>query len=388
MKRIYFDHAASTPMDPLVATEVNRALHGCFGNASSLHFEGVQAKEQVDSARQRMSALLRCHQEEIIFTSGGTESNNLALKGYALAHSGKGNHILVSAIEHDCILNTCRWLQRIGFRITAIPVNSDGLVDPEDVKNLIEPSTLLISVMHVNNETGAIQPIAKIGQIAHEHGIAFHTDACQSFGKLSIVPEIIQADMITINAHKIYGPKGVGALYVKKGTALEPLLHGGGQEFGIRSTTENLAGILGFIKAAELSYVRMEEDRAHALRLRERLITNLEAMFENVYFNGAVHSVPGIVNFSFRDQEGEGMRLLLSLDEMGISVSAGSACSANHSNASGSHVLSAMGLNPIEARGAVRVSFGRFNTTEEVDQLCQSLKSIKNQFHPSYNNVL
>lgn len=386
MKRIYLDNAASTPTDPLVVETMARYSDACFGNASSMHSHGTRAKEVLEDARARLATMLNCQPEELYFTSGGTESNNWAIKGFAFANRSKGNHIIISAIEHDCILNACRWLQEQGFRITMLSVNESGIVDPGTVKKSITDDTILVSVMHVNNELGTIQPIGEISRILRERNIAFHTDACQSFGKIE--PDILNnpVDLISVNAHKIYGPKGTGALYIRKGTRIEPLLHGGGQERGLRSTTENIPGIMGFVKAVEIIRERQHEEQHKIKSLSELLISKLSGMFENVYFNGDLEQrIPGILNFAFAGQEGEAIRLLFMLDEEGISVSTGSACSSNHSESSGSHVLKAIGRNPVEARGAIRVSIGRYNTEEDIERLCAALLRITQQLHPIYS---
>ena len=315
MRRIYLDNAASTPVDPKVLASVRSAMDDCYGNASSLHTEGTRAKEILEQSRATLASLLHCSPEEVFFTSGGTESNNWAIKGFAFANYDKGNHIIVSSIEHECILNTCKWLSTLGFQITYLPVDYAGSVNPGILSGLIRNETILVSVMHVNNEIGTIQPLSEIGQITREKGIAFHTDACQSFGKIPVNPAESGLDMMSVNAHKIYGPKGVGALYVRKGTKIEPLLHGGGQEKGYRSTTENIPGIVGFVKAAEICQENMEKERIRINILRKKLIYRLSEQFENVYFNGDLeNSVPGIINFAIRGQEGEAIRLLFLLD--------------------------------------------------------------------------
>ena len=382
MNRIYLDNAATTPVDPLVLESMNQAFKECFGNASSMHTDGTLAKERLENARARLAEILTCSPEEVYFTSGGTEANNWGLKGFAFANRTKGNHIIVSAIEHDCVLNTCIWLQEQGFRITMLPVGETGVIDPESVTEPLKPETILISVMHVNNELGTIQPVSEIGRIAHENNIAFHTDACQSFGKIFLNAETLNADMISINAHKIYGPKGTGALIIRKGTMIEPLLHGGGQERGFRSTTENIPGIEGFVRAAELCKVYKTDDTVKIRSLSDLLISGLREKFENVYFNGNLQQrIPGILNFAFSGQEGEAMRIMLMLDEEGISVSAGSACSANHTG-SGSHVLNVIGKNPVEARGAIRASIGRFNTEKDIIKFIEALLRIKKKLNP------
>jgi cysteine desulfurase len=380
MKGIYLDNAASTPVDPSVLETLNRTFSDCYGNASSMHSNGTEAKEVLEHSRYKLATVLNCHPDDVYFTSGGTEANNWALKGFAFANSSKGNHIIISSIEHECVQNASRWLHHHGFQITQIPVDQSGVVNSGSIEKAITDKTILISVMHVNNELGTIQPISEIGQIARDSKIAFHTDACQSFGKIPIDAGSMAVDLISINAHKIYGPKGTGALVIRKGIQIEPLLHGGGQERGLRSTTENIPGIAGFVKAAEVCKVMQVEEQIRIDQLSRKLISRLTGDFENVYFNGNQEMrVPGIVNFAFSGQEGHAIRVLLMLDEESIFVSTGSACSSNHYDSNGSHVLKAIGRNPVEARGAIRVSLGRFNTETEIDFFCDALFRIMNK---------
>jgi cysteine desulfurase len=359
-----------------------------FGNASSLHSYGTHAKEVLDRSRRKLAAFIGAEPEEIIFTSGGTESNNLAVKGIAFANRSKGNHIIVSTIEHDCILNACKWLETQGFYITYLPVDSSGQVDTVEMKKFINPKTILVSIMHANNEIGTLEPIAEIGDICNYYNVPFHSDACQSFGKIPIDVRKTRIDLLTINSHKIYGPKGVGALYVRKGTNITPLLHGGGQESGIRSTTENLPGIVGFVNASELCVEEMKTESSRLTHLRNNLTQFLFENFENVYINGStVNKLPGLLNFSFHGLEGETMRLLLLLDEKGIAVSAGSACSSNDKTHNASHVLQAIGLNQFEARGSIRVSFGRYSSDKDLERfkisLSESVNSLTSIFSGS-----
>ena len=373
-KRIYLDNAATTCLDDRLLEVMLPLFNKQFGNSSSLHSYGVEAKNVLDQAHEQLAGFIGASPDELIFTSGGTESNNFAIKGIAFANRHKGNHIIVSSIEHNCILNSCKWLEEQGFYITYLPVDHNGIVDLDFLERAINPKTILASVMYANNEIGTIEPIDEIGRICRAKNVLFHCDACQSFGKVpvNVVPSNI--DLLTINSHKIYGPKGVGALYVRKGTSIMPLLHGGGQEHGLRSTTENIPGIAGFAKAAELCMDEMEKETIRLTRLRKRFTDFLYDEFENAYINGHdKQRLPGHVNFSFHGLEGETIRLLLLLDELGIAVSAGSACSSNHgSNAS--HVLQAIGLNPFEARGGIRVSFGRFTSESDIDYCLSALK--------------
>jgi cysteine desulfurase len=283
------------------------------------------------------------------------------------------------------VLNVCKWLETQGFYITYLPVDSTGVVDVNELKKYINPKTILVSIMHANNEIGTLEPIAEIGQICKNYNVPFHSDACQSFGKIQIKVNEAGLDLLTINSHKIYGPKGVGALYVRKGVNIIPLLHGGGQESGIRSTTENLPGIVGFVNAAELCIEEMKTESSNLLRLRKNLTDFLFDNFDNVYINGSIDDkLPGLLNFSFHGLEGETMRLLLLLDEKGIAVSAGSACSSNDKTHNASHVLQAIGLNQFEARGSIRVSFGRYSTEEDLEKfkvaLTESINSLTSIF--------
>jgi len=375
--RIYLDNAATTPTDGRVLEAMLPFLTNAYGNASSLHHFGTQAREAVEKARKTLAALLVCDTDEIIFTSGGTEANNMALKGVAFANRHKGNHIIVSSIEHECILNTCRWLETQGYRVSYLPVTKHGFVDPERLEKEINADTILVSVMHANNEIGTIQPVKKIGKICQVHGVYFHSDACQTFGKIPVDPG--NFDLLTINAHKIYGPKGIGALVLKKGTRITPLLHGGGQENGLRSSTEHVAGIVGFARAAELCYEEMEWEMKRIGGLRDKIACHLTDHIENLYFNGSLQNrLPNNSNFCIRGLEGEGVRLLLLLDEAGVALSSGSACSSNGGNPA-SHVLEAIGLNQFEARGSIRISLGRFNTAEEIDRLLDILTNQINK---------
>jgi cysteine desulfurase len=383
--RIYLDNAATTPMDPFVLDAMMPFLSGKFGNASSLHSFGTESKDSLEKFRKIFATLIGVNAEEVIFTSSGTESNNLAIKGIAFANRNKGNHIIVSSIEHDCILNACKWLETQGFFITYLPVDENGLVNPEDVKKFISPKTILVSVMHANNEIGTIQPLEEIGKICKERNIYFHSDACQSFGKVKIDFGKMNLDMLTLNSHKIYGPKGVGALIVKKGVNITPWLHGGGQESGMRSSTENIAGIAGFVKAAELCIQDLKKESEKLTKLRDKIIKEILFNIENAYLNGhPLQRLPNNVNIGISGMEGETIRLLLLLDEEGIAVSAGSACSNNDMSKGASHVLQALGRDQFEARGSIRISLGRFNTEKEADIFIQVLKKTLKKLTPIF----
>jgi cysteine desulfurase len=387
MKRIYLDNAATTPVDDRVVAAMMPFFNGNYGNASSLHTFGTKAKIALEQFRETIASCIGANAGEIVFTSGGTESNNFAIKGLAFAHRAKGNHIIVSAIEHDCVLNTCKWLETQGFYVTYIPVDNHGIVDTEILEKYITPKTVLVSVMFANNEIGTVEPVENIGAVCSRHDVFFHSDACQAFGKIPIDVEKCGIDLLTVNAHKIYGPKGVGALYIRKGTVIEPLLHGGGQENGYRSTTENIAGIAGFAEAARICHEEMKVESVRQASLRNQLQEALLEMFDNVYFHGhREHRLPGLLSFSLSGMEGETIRLLLHLDEMGIAVSAGSACSSNDAGHHSSHVLQATGLNQFEARGAIRASLGRFTTEQDIRNFQLALKQAIPRLNTIYSH--
>jgi cysteine desulfurase len=377
MKKIYLDNSASTAVDPRVIEEMLPYFSLAYGNASSLHAFGREAKMALEDSRAKLASFIKAKPQEIIFTSCGTESNNFALKGIAYANRAKGNHIIVSSIEHDCVLNACSWLKGEGFQISYLAVDKDGMVDIGALKKEIRDETVLVSVMHANNEIGTIESIDQIGKLCRERGIYFHSDACQSFGKIPISVDTQYIDLLTINAHKIYGPKGVGALFIKEGTKVIPWQHGGGHEMGMRSATENIPGIVGFAKAAELCIEELEVESERLLSLREKIINSVLEQIPFAYLNGhRTIRLPNNVNIGFYGLEGEAISLLLKLDEAGIAVSSGSACSSNEAQNKTSHVLSAIGLDPVRARGALRVSLGRYNTKEEVDYFIHKLSEV------------
>lgn len=385
-KRIYFDNAATTRIDQRVLDAMIPFFTESYGNASSMHEFGSKAKEALSNSRKTIADSIHAMPDEIIFTSSGTEANNLAIKGVAVKNRSKGNHIIVSSIEHDCILNTSHYLGEQGFSITYLPVDSSGIIDPQLLEKALRPDTILVSVMHANNEIGTIQPLQEIGKTCHEHGVLLHTDACQSFGKIPINVLTQNIDLLTLNAHKIYGPKGIGALYIRKGISIIPMLHGGGQESGVRSSTENVPAIVGFAKATELCINEMASESNRIKEMRDYFANYLLTNYEDVYINGSQqHRLYNNLNFSFHGLEGETIRLLLLLDEMGIAVSAGSACSSNDKSNNASHVLQAIGLNQFEARGAVRVSFGRFNTMEEVKCFTEIIGSVVGQLNSIFS---
>ncbi|MCK4812023.1 MAG: cysteine desulfurase NifS [Methanosarcinales archaeon] len=370
MKRIYLDHAATTAVDREVVQAMVPYFTERFGNASSLHTFGRDANRALASAREGVADALGADAEEIIFTSGGTESDNLALRGSLPGHKG---HIITSSIEHPAILKTCRHLEDLGCDVTYLPVDADGLVDPGDVESAITSATRLISVMHANNEIGTIQPVSEIGAIASDHGIPFHTDAVQSFGKTEIDVRKMNIDMLSLSSHKIYGPKGVGALYIRKGVKIAPLVYGGGHEHGIRAGTENVSGIVGFAKAVSLACERFESDTAHLVKLRDMLIDGVFDSIDDVFLNGhPTKRLPNNANMRFMFVEGEAM--LIHLDIKGIAVSTGSACSS--ASLDPSHVLLALGISPEDVHGSIRFTHGRENTEEEIKYVLDVLPAI------------
>lgn len=373
MRRVYLDHSATTPMRPEVKEAMLPFLEDQYGNPSSVHGWGQQAKRALEEAREKIAAAIGAKPEEIIFTSGGTEADNLAIIGAALAYQKKGRHVITSSIEHHAALDSAKHLEKIGFKVTFLPVTPEGLVQVSDVEEAITPETILISVMHVNNEVGTIQPVAEIGRLAHAHGIIFHTDAVQSLGKLPVDVNNLQADLLSISAHKIYGPKGVGALYVRRGVRLEPLLHGGGQERKRRPGTENIPGIVGFGRAAELAVAEMPAESRRLAALRDRLIDKIMSSIDHVVLTG--HRSQRVYNHaSFWMEYVEGESMLLSLDMQGVAASSGSACTSGSLDPS--HVLLAMGLPPEVAHGSLRFSLGRDNTEEDIDYVAAILPGI------------
>ncbi|MGD0814602.1 MAG: cysteine desulfurase family protein [Verrucomicrobiota bacterium] len=377
-RRIYLDNSATTPLDPRVVQAMLPFLDSVFGNPSSLHQEGREAHECLDRARSQVAALLNADPGEIFFTASGTESDNLALTGIIEARGGSGNHIITSAIEHPAILETCRSHQKRGVEVTSLPSDSDGLIDPDELARAFRPTTRLVSIMTANNVVGTVQPINELARIARDHGVPFHTDAVQAAGRIPINVQTQPVDLLSLSAHKIYGPKGVGALFVRKGTPIAPIINGGGQERGLRSATENMAGIAGLGCAAEIASAEMSAEAARLVKLRDRIIETVPDLLPNAYLIGHRHRrLPGHVCLGFAGLEGESIRLLLSLDEAGIAVSTGSACSAHHAHQP-SHVLQAMGFDPVRARGSLRVTLGRFNTDTDVEAFLRVLpKKIK-----------
>ncbi|MEK6936238.1 MAG: cysteine desulfurase family protein [Nanoarchaeota archaeon] len=375
MKKVYLDNAATTPVDERVVKEMLPYFTGKFGNASSKHLLGQEAKRALEESRHIIAKSIGAKDDEIIFTSSGTESNNLVLKGLFFTNkdnkTGK-NHIITTKIEHDCILNSCKWLKTQGAEITYLNVNSQGFIDLNELKNSINPRTLVVSIIHGNNEIGTIQDIEAIGKICREKNVYFHTDACQSYTKVEIDVKKQNLDFVTLNAHKIHGPKGVGALYIKKGIEITPLLHGGGHERNIRSSTENIPGIVGFAKAVSLTQGLFgpSSDIKKMITLRDYLIDEL-LKIPHTKLNGSVGEkrLCNNINVCFNNIEGEAIGGYL--DAYGISSSTGSACSS-HSLES-SHVLKAIGLNDLQANSSLRLSLSRFNTKQEIDFVLEKL---------------
>ena len=373
MERIYLDYAATTPCDPQVVEAMKPYFSEKFGNASSIHSFGQEAKKGMEDARQMLADFLGAMADEIVFTSGGTESNNFAIFGVAGAQEKKGNHIITSAIEHHAVHEPCKVLGKKGYSVTYVKVDKDGLVDPQDIKKAITDKTILISIMHANNEIGVIQPIAEIGKIAKEKGVAFHTDAVQTLGHIPANVFELNVDLLSLSAHKFYGPKGVGALYIRKGTRINKFLHGGDQEKGTRASTSNVSGIVGLGKAIELCKQKMTDEANLQLILRDSLIKGLLQKIDRAYLNGhpAVR-LPNNVNISFEYIEGESM--LLNLDILGVAASTGSACTS--SSLEPSHVLLAIGRSHETAHGSLRFTLGRWTKKSDIDYVLEVLPPI------------
>lgn len=373
MKRIYMDNAATTAVLPEVVEAMLPYFTQYYGNPSSIHAIGRDARRAVDAARKSVAASIGAQPQEIYFTSGGTESDNWALKGAAFAGRKKGNHIITSAIEHHAILHPCQWLEKQGFEVTYLPVDENGLVSPQSVADAIRDNTILISIMAANNEIGTIQPIAEIGRIAREKRILFHTDAVQAVGAIPVDVTTWNVDMLSLSGHKFHGPKGVGALYIRKGVRIDSLLAGGAQERGRRATTENLPGIVGLAKALEIAVAHMEENSARLIRMRDRLIKGLLSSIPDTRLNGhPTLRLPNNVNVSVRYIEGEAQ--LLRLDLQGICGSSGSACTSGSLDPS--HVLLAIGLSHEIAHGSLRLTLGIDNTEEDVDYVLSVMPEI------------
>ena len=375
---VYADHAATTPLDPEVLDSMLPYLGKHFGNPSSVHQFGQKAHVALNNARKTVADALGCNMEEIIFTGSATESSNMILKGYAQANKDKGNHIITTTIEHDCILETCRALEQEGFEVTYVPTNEEGLVTADQIEKVIQKETILISIMSANNEIGSILPIQEIGKLAQERGIFFHTDAVQYYGYFPCTVNEMNVDALTLSAHKFYGPKGVGLLYVKGGTVFQPLFSGGGQEFEKRSGTHNVPGIVGMAKAMQLIEVNREIYRKQVEELRDFLLEEIKKKTPNIRLNGPKNDrLPNNINIRF-----EGIQagtLLMRLDIEGIAVSTGSACSMP-SNAP-SHVLKAIGLSEKEAEESLRITLGKDTTRKEIIYMTEILQKVVDDLH-------
>jgi cysteine desulfurase len=388
MKRVYFDNNATTPLAPEVFELMRPYMLEDYGNASSIHWFGQRAKAGVEKAREQVARLLNARSSEIVFTSGGTESDNTAILGIVEAARGERKHVVTTAIEHPAVLSTAKLLEKRGVGVTYVRVGASGVIDPTDVAGALRPETVLISVMHANNELGTIQPLEEIGRIARERDIYFHTDAVQSTGKIPVDVEKLGVDLLALSAHKLNGPKGVGALYVRKGTILRPLLHGGHHERDRRPGTENVAGIVGLGAAAEIAGAHLADEHERVAALRDRLEAGILSSVPRVAVNGdRTRRVPTTTNLTFDYIEGEGF--VIAMDLRGIACSTGSACSSG--SLEPSHVLSAIGLKPEQARASIRFSLGRFNTDEDVDAALRILPGVLEQLRsvsPHYKSTV
>ena len=363
MKPIYLDYNATTPIDPEVAEAMRPYILERFGNPSSSHWYGTQSKNAVETARNQVANLLNCNPDEVVFTGGGSESNNYAIKGVAFANQEKGKHLITSSIEHPAVIEVCKYLQQKGFQVTYLPVDQFGQVDPRSVEKVINSSTILISIMHANNEVGTIQPIAEIAEIARSHGIAFHTDAAQSVGKIPTSVENLGVDLLTVAGHKLYGPKGIGALYIRRGIQLEKLIHGADHEQGRRAGTENVLEIVGLGKACEIAKRDLNKNMDHTQKMRDLLYQELKAELDELKLNGhPKNRLPNTLSVSFKNIEAN--KLLAKIDR--VAVSAGAACHSDSVKVSS--VLQAMQVDLEYAMGTIRFSTGKMTTVEEVKE--------------------
>lgn len=373
MQRIYLDYAATTPVHPDVLAAMLPYFTENFGNASTIYSYGQDAKWAIEEARASVARLIGAGNEEIVFTSGGTEADNFALEGVAFSKENKGNHIITSAIEHHAVGTTCKFLEKRGFDVTYLPVDKYGMVDPDDVRRAITANTILVSVMHANNEIGTIEPLVEISQITREAGVYLHTDAVQTVGHIPVDVNDLGVDLLSMSTHKLYGPKGVGALYIRKGTRMVSFMHGGEHERGRRAGTENVPGIVGFGKAAEIAREEIPEESVRQAGLRDRLIAGILERIDHTNLNGhPVKRLPNNVNLSINYVEGES--ILLNLDLEGICASTGSACSSG--SLEPSHVLLALGLSHEQAHGSLRFTLGRWTTESDVDRVLEVLPGI------------
>ena len=386
--RVYFDNAATTPVDPRVNASMQSYLQQHWGNPSSLHREGREAREAVDLARRQVAQLLGAEASEIVFTSSGTEADTLAIRG-AMSRAGiRGSHLIASAVEHPAVLACCRRLEKEGASLTLLPVNGDGIVEPDSLKAALRNETRLVSIMSANNVVGTIQPIAELAEILRRHGALFHTDAVQAVGKIPFDMRKQPIGLLSISAHKLHGPKGIGALYVRTGVQLSPILEGGGQESGLRSSTENVAGIVGLGMAAEIARENMADDAVRLVDIRDHFIDSVTKVIPNAYLIGdRYRRLPGHICIGFDGLEGEAIKLLLELDRLGFAVSSGSACSSSHAGEP-SHVLEAMGYDAFKARGSLRITLGRFNTLEEMQRFLGVLPQAVQSLRPITSRTL
>ncbi|RJP58049.1 MAG: cysteine desulfurase NifS [Deltaproteobacteria bacterium] len=376
MKKIYMDHNATTPLHPEALDAMLPFLKDNFGNPSSIHWAGRGVKKYIDEAREKAADLLNADPSEIVFTGGGSEGDNLAIKGVVNVLKKKSNHIITTQVEHPAVLTTCQYMEKRGCKVTYLPVDHDGMIDLDDLRDSITKKTVLISIMYANNETGTLFPIKEVGEIAADNGIVFHTDAVQAVGKIPVDVKDLNVDLLSLSGHKLYGPKGIGCLYVKEGRSLVPLIHGGHQEGGRRAGTENIPGIVGLGKACEIANRDMESQLKHIAKLRDRLYKGVIDKLDHVKLNGhPVNRIPNTLNLSFEFIEGES--LLLNLDLEGIAVSSGSACTSG--SLKPSHVLTAMDITPEIAQGSLRFSLGLGNTEEDVEYVLGVLPEIVNR---------
>jgi cysteine desulfurase len=382
-RRMYFDSAATTPLDPRVRAAMEPFLGGEFGNPSSLHAEGRTARAAVEGARRQVAELVGANASGVVFTGSGTEADNLALVGVARGFAGQPVHIVTSGIEHPAVRETCEWLvKHEGVDVTCVSVTPEGIVDPDALAVVMRPETRLVSIMAANNVIGTLQPVRELARVAHAHGALFHTDAVQAASCVALDMQRDGIDLLSLSGHKLYGPKGVGALVRGENVSLTAVIQGGGQERGLRSGTENVVAIVGFGEAARLCSATQGEEAARLVQLRERLIDGVLHRVANAYLIGdRYRRLPGHVCLGFAGQEGESIKLMLALDEVGVAVSTGSACSA-HKASEPSYVLTALGFDVLRARGALRITLGRFNTEEEVDRFLDLLPSVVRELRP------
>jgi cysteine desulfurase len=374
MRRVYLDNNATTEVHPAVLESMIPIYGELYGNPSSIHGIGREASSKMEEARETVAGLINCDPDEIYFTSGGTEADNLALIGTAMTNSDRGRHVITSSIEHHAVLESCHFLEKKGFEVTYLPVDGRGFVDPDDLRKAIRKDTILVSIMHVNNEIGTIQDIPKLSSVAMQAGVYFHTDAVQSIGKLPVNVAEMGVDMLSMSAHKINGPKGIGFLYVKQGTRIEPILHGGSHERHMRAGTENVAGIVGLAKALEISCGIMDSELERYEKFSDRMWEYLRGNVPDIALNGPEDRgrLKNTLNISFKGIESEAM--LLRLDAVGIAVASGSACSSG--SAEPSHVMKAIGADPLVFRSSVRISFGKFTTEEDVEYALEQIPPI------------